>query len=87
MKRREFEEKIKELSLDKIYYQGRVQEYSRNLYEDNKKNNIYGCYFNGTDYIIFFKDFERNVTKELGHYKTEDEAYDKLFEKIITLAE
>lgn len=82
MNKKEFEKKIKELKLEKIYYQGRIQEYSKGIYEDNSKNSMYGCYFDGQRYVIFFKDSERGFIKEIGYYKTEEDAYDKLFETI-----
>lgn len=81
MKKREFEKKIKEMNLDKLYYQDRKPEFTKGIYEDNK-NCIYGCYLDGEKYVVFFKDTERAIIKELGSFKSEDEAYDKLFEII-----
>lgn len=85
MNKKEFEKKIKELNLEKIYYQTRKNEYSKEIvYEESNKHNLYGCYLDGDSYVIFFKDAERGLIKELGYYKTEEEAYDELF-RIISL--
>lgn len=82
MKKREFEKKIKDMNLDKLYYQDRKPEFSKGIYEDNDKNCIYGCYFDGEKYVVFFKDTERSIIREIGNFTSEDEAYDKLFEVI-----
>lgn len=84
MKKVEFEKKIKELNVKRIYFNNRPYEYefSRNFYDDDKEN-IYGCYYNGHEYIIFFKDIERGVTSEIDRFRTEDEAYDSLYERIV----
>lgn len=84
MKRIEFEKKIKELNVERIYFNGKPLEYehSREFYNDDK-GNVYGCYYNGHEYIIFFKDLERGVTDEIDRFRTEDEAYDSLYEKIV----
>lgn len=82
MKKSEFEKKIKELDVEKVYPQGRKDEHIREFYKDSREN-IYGCYYNDVEYIIFYKDIERGMIKEFGRFKTEDEAYDKLFEKIV----
>ncbi len=84
MKKAEFEKKIKELKLEKIHRNGKIQTYSKNqkeLYKDNKRDNLYGCYFHEKDeeYVIFFTDSERGIVENIGFYKTEDEAYDSLF--------
>ena len=80
MKKSEFERKIKELKLEKVYCEGKSVEETKEFYETS--SGIYGCYKDGDKYIIFFKDSERGIIKELGAYKTEDEAYEKLFETI-----
>lgn len=87
MKRLEFEKKIKELKLEKVYREGKLQTYSnekREFYRDSARDNLYGCYYNEKTkyYIIFFTDAERDVVVELGHFSTEEEAYEKLFETI-----
>lgn len=82
MKKREFEKKIKDMNLDKLYYQDIKPEFSKGIYEDNDKNCIYGCYFDGEKYVVFFKDTERSIIREIGNFTSEDEAYDKLFEVI-----
>lgn len=83
MKKREFEKRIKELNLERIYYRGRmVQDPSKSFFEDSDENGIYGCYLDGEKYVIFFKDTERAIIKVIGTYDTEDEAYDKLLETI-----
>lgn len=82
MKKVEFERKLKELKLEKVYYEGKSYTEPKNFYEDKRKNNVYSCYYDGTNYVIFFKDAERGIVRELGYYKTEDEAYNKLFEII-----
>jgi len=47
MKRSEFEKKIKELNVERIYFKGKQleYEYAREFYNDDK-GNIYGCYYN-----------------------------------------
>lgn len=83
MKKKEFEKKVKELNLDRIYYRGRMtQDPSKGFFEDSDENGIYGCYQEGEKYVVFFKDTERAIIKVIGNYETEDEAYDKLFETI-----
>lgn len=82
MKKQEFEKRIKQMKLDKLYYQDRKPEFSKGIYEDNDKNCIYGCYFDGEKYVVFFKDTERSIIREIGNFTSEDEAYDKLFEVI-----
>lgn len=87
MKKTEFEIKIKEMKLEKIHRNGKIQTYSENqkeFYKDNQRDNLYGCYYNENDkeYVIFFSDAERGVVENIGFYKTEDEAYDNLFKKI-----
>lgn len=87
MKRIEFEKKIKELNVERIYFKGKPleYEYAREFYNDDK-GNIYGCYHNGHEYIIFFKDLERGITNEIDKFRTEDEAYDNLYERLVKWA-
>lgn len=87
MKKSEFERKIKELKLEKIHRNGKIQVYSQNhneLYKDNKRDNLYGCYYDDKDkeYVIFFTDAERGIVEHIGVYRTEDDAYDNLFQTI-----
>ncbi len=83
MNKKEFEQKVKKLNLDRIYYRGRiVQDPVKGFFEDSDENGIYGCYQEDEKYIVFFKDAERAIIKVIGSYETEDEAYDKLFETI-----
>ena len=86
MKKSEFEEKIKELNLEKIYHDGRLISYSdeeSSYYMDNLREEIYGCHVKGKIYIIFFTDLERGMITELGRFHSEDEAYQKLFNTLI----
>ena len=88
MKKMEFEHKIKALNLEKVHREGKIQTYSKNqkeYYRDLSRDNLYGCFYHEEDkeYIIFFTDAERGIVENLGSYKTEDEAYDKLFQKIM----
>lgn len=87
MTKQEFENKIKQLNLEKVYLNGKIQTYTKNqkeIYRDNQRDNLYGCYYNELDkkYITFFTDAERGIVETIGEYKTEEEAYDNLF-KII----
>lgn len=87
MKKAEFEKKIKELKLEKVHREGKIQVYSskpKEYYRDLSRDNIYGCYQNErtNEYVIFFTDAERDVVVELGHFKTEEEAYEELFKTI-----
>lgn len=84
MKKVEFEKKIKELKLEKVYREGKIQVYSNeqnDYYRDKIKDNIYGCCLrsNTKDYVIFFTDVERGIVVDLGIFKTEEEAYEELF--------
>lgn len=87
MKKSEFENKIKEIQCEKIIYEGKFKTYLKNqkeYYIDRNRDNLYGCYFNDDEdeFVIFFLDPERGILKEIGHYKTEDEAYDNLYKKM-----
>ena len=85
MKKVEFEKKIKELKLEKVYREGKIQVYSNeqnDYYRDKIKDNIYGCCLrpNTKDYVIFFTDVERGIVVDLGSFATEEKAYEELFE-------
>ncbi len=87
MNKAEFEKKVKEFNLQKIHYDDEMQRVfgnSRNLYLDKETCDLYGCFFDEETkkFIIFFVDAERSVAKDIGSYKTEEEAYEKLFNKI-----
>lgn len=87
MKKSEFENKIKDIQFEKIIQDGKIQTYIKNqkeYYRDITRDNLYGCYYNDDieKYVVFFLDPERGILKELGHYKTEEEAYEALYEKI-----
>ena len=85
MKRAEFEKKIKELKLERVHREGKIQTYSNEqneYYRDKVKDNLYGCCFNERlgKYIIFFTDVERGIVVDLGSFVTEEKAYEELFE-------
>ncbi len=83
MNKKEFEKKIKELNLERIYNRGRmIQDSTKRFFENSDENGIYGCYQDKEKYVVFFKDGERAIIKVIGSYETEDEAYDKLFQVI-----
>lgn len=83
MKKLDFEEKIKKLGLEKVLNTIKLPQYitkSKNIYMDKEALHIYACYKNkNNEYAIFFKDIERAITTELGSFKTEEDAYEKLF--------
>lgn len=87
MKKAKFEKMIKELKLEKVCREGKIQTYSKNekeFYRDRTRDNLYGCYYHEKDrkYIIFFSDAERGIVIDLGYFNSEEDAYDELF-KII----
>ena len=87
MKKAEFEKKIKKLNLQKIYQEDEFQKVFgklKEIYIDKNTNYIYGCFFEEKqkEYIIFFVDSERGVIKDFGSFKTEEDAYERLFIKI-----
>ena len=84
MKKVEFEKKIKELKLERVHREGKIQTYSNQqneYYRDKVKDNLYGCCLNERTglYVIFFTDVERGIAVDLGSFKTEEEAYEELF--------
>lgn len=84
MKKAEFEKKIKKLNLQKIYQEDEFQKVFgklKEIYIDKNTNDIYGCFFEEKqkEYIIFFVDSERGVIKDFGSFKTEEDAYERLF--------
>ena len=82
MTKKKFEEKIKELNVVKKYYsKNHLKGFE--YYVDEEKFAIFGC-FSDVDkkYIVFYKDFEREKSKEIGEFDTEEEAYDVLLELI-----
>lgn len=87
MTKSEFEKRVKEFNLQKVYQEDETTKIfgaKKDLYIDKKTNDLYGCAFDERKnlYIIFFIDAERDIAKDIGKYKTEDEAYEKLFNKI-----
>lgn len=87
MTKAEFEKRIKEFNLQKVYYEDEIKRFFGNqkeLYLDKETSDLYGCFFDEETkkYIVFFVDAERGVARDIGSYKTEDEAYEKLFNKI-----
>lgn len=83
----EFEKNIKKINIQKVSYEDQIVKYfgdKRELYLDKKSCDLYGCFFEKEEkqYIIFFVDTERGIAKDLGKYKTEDEAYNMLFKYI-----
>ena len=87
MTKAEFEKRIKEFNLQKVYQEDEKTNIfgtKKELYIDKGTNDLYGCFFEEEKemYIIFFIDAERGVAKDIGKSKTEDEAYEKLFNKI-----
>ena len=86
MKKSEFEEKIKEFNLEKIYHDGRLISYSdeeSSYYMDHLREEIYGCNVLNKVYIAFFTDLERGMIIELGRFRSEDDAYEKLFNTLL----
>ena len=87
MTKTEFEKKIKKLNLQKVYKDNgfeKIFEKIKEIYIDKTTNDVYGCFFDTEqkNYIIFFIDAERGIAKDLGDFRTEDEAYEHLFFKI-----
>lgn len=87
MNKEEFEKRIKEFKLQKIYQENGIKNIFGNekeLYIDKVTNDIYGCFYEEDKkrFVIFFIDTEREIIKNLGNFKTEEEAYEKLFDKI-----
>lgn len=84
MKKLEFESKIGELGLRKIYSEGVLQNYKqqREFYKLSQNGVFFGCYFSKNEYVVFFKDSERGIEKMIGQFKTEDEAYENLYKVI-----
>ncbi len=87
MDKAEFEKRIKEFKLQKIYQEDEMENIFGNkkeLYIDKETSDLYGCFFEEEKqkYVIFFIDAERGIAKDIGSYKTEEEAYEKLFNKI-----
>ena len=87
MTKSEFEKKVKEFNLQKVYQEDETTKVfgtKKELFIDKTTNDLYGCAFDETKniYIIFFIDAERDIAKDIGKFKTEDEAYEKLFNKI-----
>lgn len=83
----EFEKRIKKFNLQKVYHEDEIQKIFgklKEIYIDKVTNDIYGCFFEEKEkqYIIFFIDAERGVARDFGSFKTEDEAYERLFIKI-----
>lgn len=82
MTKKEFDEKIKELRVAKKYYS---TEHLKGFeyYIDEEKFAIFGCFSDvNKKYVVFYKDFEREKSKEIGEFDTEEEAYDVLLEII-----
>ena len=82
MDKKEFEKRAKELNFKKVHkgiFKLRNPD-EGDYYIGRNILNIYGCKKNLGEYVIFFKDSERGITTELGRYKTEEEAYEKLLE-------
>lgn len=87
MTKTEFEKKIKKMNLQKVRQEDgleKIFEKLKEIYIDKATNDIYGCFFDTErkNYIIFFLDSERGIARDLGDFKTEDEAYEHLFFKI-----
>ena len=87
MTKTEFEKKIKKMNLQKVRQEDgleKIFEKLKEIYIDKATNDIYGCFFDTErkNYIIFFLDSERGIARDLGDFKTEDEAYEHLFFQI-----
>lgn len=87
MTKAEFEKRIKKLNLQKVYQEDEFQKIFgklREIYIDKKTNDIYGCFLEESQkrFIIFFIDAERGIARDFGSFKTEEEAYERLFLKI-----
>ena len=87
MTKSEFEKRIKEFNLKKVYREDEITNVfgrKKELYIDKITNDLYGCAFDETRklYIIFFIDLERDIARGIGKSQTEDEAYERLFYKI-----
>lgn len=79
--------KNKKMNLQKVYQEDEFQKIFgklKEIYIDKETNDIYGCFFGEEQkqYIIFFIDAERGIARDFGCFKTEDEAYERLFIKI-----
>ena len=87
MTKSEFEKRVKEFNLQKVYQEDETTKIfgtNKEIFIDKDTNDLYGCAFdeNKNLHIIFFIDAERDIAKDIGRFKTEDEAYEKLFNKI-----
>lgn len=79
MTKNEFENKIKNKNYSKKSYKESFF-HKVEYYVDYERFHIVACYRNQEKkYVVYFKDFERNVVKELGKYDTEQEAYDGMW--------
>ena len=79
MNKADFEKEVEKMGLEKV--DKSVLNYESNIsyYVDEKRTDIYGIYKNPEkQYVIFYKCLERSIMKNLGEYKTEEEAYDVL---------
>lgn len=82
MKKEEFLEKIK--SINNIEKRNDRQfEGLNEYYLDKEQLTIYGLQVKKGLVIAFFKDLEREKTKELGEFENEEQAYDSLYDAMI----
>ena len=80
MTKKEFESKIKNKNYNReTYNKGLFKKIE--YYVDHERFHIIACYCNEEKkYVVYFKDFERNVVKEIGKYDTDQEAYDVMWD-------
>lgn len=79
MTKKEFENNIKNKNYDKKSYNKSFFQKVQ-YYVDHERFHIIACYRKDKEYVVYFKDFERNIVKELGKCNTEQEAYDIMWE-------
>lgn len=80
MTKKEFQNKVKTMNYvpkkDSTEYNKRFE-----YYLERDKFHILACYRNDDNqYVVFFKDLEREISKEIGKYITAEEAYDAMWE-------
>ena len=83
MNKKEFEEEVEKMGLEsvKVFIDNHITR--KSYYLDSNRLDIYGIYKNSEGkYVVFYRSVERETSKELGQYETEEEAYDNLLKDL-----
>ena len=79
MNKSEFEKEAKKYRIERVKRSDAVYDKKITYYIDFDRTDLYGIFKNeNKKYVLFYKSIEREISKKLGEFDTEEDTYDSL---------